>query len=47
MQFVDTEENKDWKQYALEQLPKEIEMLQDKGMELKDIAILVRTKKRV
>lgn len=45
IQFVNTEENKDWKQYALEQIPIELEQLQDKGVELRDIAILVRTKK--
>lgn len=31
-----------WKEQALEQLPKEIESLQDQGFALKDIAILVR-----
>lgn len=45
IQFIDTTDNKDWKQTALERLPKEIEALQDSGLELKDIAILVRTKK--
>lgn len=42
--FIDTEEYV-WQDYVLEQLPKQIEELQDKGYKLKDIAILVRTKK--
>lgn len=42
--FIDTTEH-DWQTYALEQLPHQIEELQDKGYSLKDIAILVRTKK--
>lgn len=44
LEFVDTEEYI-WQEYVLEQLPKQIEGLQDKGYKLKDIAILVRTKK--
>lgn len=44
VEFVDTEEYV-WKDYVLEQLPKQIEVLQDKGYGLKDITILVRTKK--
>ena len=43
--FVDKEENTSWPTYVLEQLPFDIEQLQDKGYSLKDIAILVRTKK--
>lgn len=42
--FIDTTEY-DWQSYVLEQLPIQIEELQDKGYRLKDIAILVRTKK--
>ena len=45
VEFVDTEEYSDWHDYVLENLPKEIEKLQDRGYSLKDIAILVRSKK--
>jgi len=45
IEFIDTEENPNWQAYVLEQLPVVIEELQDKGYPLKDIAILVRTKK--
>lgn len=45
VQFVDTEEHTDWTAAVLEQLPQQIEELQDRGYRLKDIAILVRTKK--
>lgn len=44
IEFVDTTEQV-WQDYALEQLPKQIEELQEKGYRLKDIAILVRTKR--
>ncbi|MDR0824205.1 MAG: UvrD-helicase domain-containing protein [Prevotella sp.] len=44
VEFIDTDEQV-WQNYALEQLPGQIEQLQDKGYSLKDIAILVRTKK--
>jgi len=44
VEFIDTDEHV-WQDYVLEQLPKQIEQLQDKGYNLKDIAILVRTKK--
>lgn len=43
-EFIDTDEY-NWQEYVLEQLPKQIEQLQDKGYKLRDIAILVRTKK--
>lgn len=43
--FVDTDENTNWQGYVLEELPQTIEQLQDKGYSLRDIAILVRTKK--
>lgn len=43
--FVDTEEFTDWHDSVLQQLPLEIEQLQDRGYQLKDIAILVRTKR--
>jgi ATP-dependent exoDNAse (exonuclease V) beta subunit len=45
IEFIDTEEHSDWQAHVLEQLPHTIESLQDKGYRLKDIAILVRTKK--
>lgn len=45
VQFIDTQEHSSWQAYVLEQLPHSIEELQDKGYALKDIAILVRTKK--
>lgn len=44
VEFIDTDEHV-WQEYVLEQLPKQIEELQDRGYRLKDIAILVRTKK--
>jgi ATP-dependent exoDNAse (exonuclease V) beta subunit len=44
IEFVDTDEHV-WQEYALEQLPARIEQLQERGYNLKDIAILVRTKK--
>lgn len=44
VEFIDTAEY-NWQEYVLEQIPKQIEQLQDKGYRLKDIAILVRTKK--
>ncbi len=44
VEFVDTDEYT-WQDYVLEQLPLQIEELQDRGYSLKDIAILVRTKK--
>ncbi|NDW08517.1 exodeoxyribonuclease V subunit beta [Dysgonomonas sp. 520] len=43
--FIDREENQNWQQKSLEELPLIIENLQDKGYSLQDIAILVRTKK--
>lgn len=45
VEFIDTDENPNWQNYALAQLPACIESFQDKGYSLKDIAILVRTKK--
>jgi len=45
LEFIDTEENPNWQAYVLDQLPYTIESLQDQGYSLKDIAILVRTKK--
>jgi ATP-dependent exoDNAse (exonuclease V) beta subunit len=45
VEFIDTEEYPDWQGRSLEQLPQTLEELQDKGYRLKDIAILVRTKK--
>lgn len=44
VEFIDTEENSNWHDYVLENLPVAIEKLQDRGFSLKDIAILVRTK---
>ena len=40
---VSGDEDKDWKQEAMERLPATLERLQDSGYALKDIAILVRT----
>ncbi len=41
--FLDTSDKENnWKSQALEQLPRELESLQDQGFALKDIAILVR-----
>ena len=45
VQFIDTDENPNWQEYALQQVPLQIEELQDRGYRLMDIAILVRTKK--
>ncbi|NDW17409.1 Dna2/Cas4 domain-containing protein [Dysgonomonas sp. 216] len=45
VEFIDTADNSDWQATVLEQLPHTIEDLQDRGYALKDIAILVRTKK--
>lgn len=42
IEFIDSE---DWQAHVLDQIPKQIEQLQDRGYSLKDIAILVRTKK--
>lgn len=44
LEFVKPEEQT-WQDYVLEQLPSQIEQLQERGYSLKDIAILVRTKK--
>ncbi|MDU1889647.1 MAG: UvrD-helicase domain-containing protein [Dysgonomonas sp.] len=44
IEFIDTKEH-DWQEYVLEQLPFQIEAVQERGYRLKDIAILVRTKK--
>lgn len=43
VEFVEDQDS--WQNYVLEQLPIQIEQLQDKGYSLQDIAILVRTKK--
>ena len=45
IEFIDTVEYPDWQVYSLKQLPETIEKLQKRGYSLKDIAILVRTKK--
>lgn len=45
IKFIDTEDRSDWQNCVLEQLPFTIENLQDKGYDLRDIAVLVRTKK--
>jgi ATP-dependent helicase/nuclease subunit A len=42
IQFIPNEEDKDWQETVLEQLPKRLEQLQLMGVKLKDIAILVR-----
>lgn len=44
VEFINPDETS-WQEQVLEQLPSEIEQLQDRGYSLKDIAILVRTKK--
>ncbi len=41
--FLSGDEEKDWKEEALERLPSTLERLQDNGYALKDIAILTRT----
>lgn len=43
--FIEAEDEKDWKSIVLDQLPLYIEDLQKQGFSLRDIAILVRTKK--
>jgi len=40
--FLENDKESDWKADVLEQLPHEIEALQDQGFSLKDIAIVVR-----
>ncbi len=45
VEFLSDEEDATWKDKALELLPITLERLQDKGYELKDIAILVRKNK--
>jgi ATP-dependent helicase/nuclease subunit A len=42
IQFVPNEEDKEWQETVLEQLPKQLEQLQLMGVKLNDIAILVR-----
>lgn len=43
IEFLTSDEEKDWKEQALDRLPGIVERLQDNGYLLKDIAILVRT----
>lgn len=43
VEFLPTDEEKDWKEMSLERLPGVIGKLQEDGYALKDIAILVRT----
>lgn len=43
IEFLSGDEEKDWKEEALDRLPQVVEQLQDNGYALKDIAILVRT----
>jgi len=43
IRFLTGDEEQHWKEKALEQVPHEVERLQDQGFALKDIAILVRT----
>lgn len=43
LEFLEGDEEKDWKEEAMERLPETLERLQDNGYALKDIAILVRT----
>ena len=42
-EFVQSDDNGEWKEKVLERLPEHLEKLQDNGFELRDIAILVRT----
>lgn len=44
VEFLEDDEERDWKEQALHQLPSLMENLQDKGYALKDISVLVRTK---
>jgi len=43
IEFLAGDEDKDWKEEAMERLPGVVEQLQENGYALKDIAILVRT----
>lgn len=43
VEFLSGDEDRDWKEEALDRLPQVVEQLQDNGYALKDIAILVRT----
>lgn len=43
VEFLPTDEEKDWKEMSLERLPGVIGKLQEDGYDLKDIAVLVRT----
>lgn len=43
IEFLSGDEEKDWKEEAMERIPKILQQLQDNGYALKDIAILVRT----
>lgn len=43
VEFLTGDDEKDWKEEAMERLPGLVEQLQDNGYALKDIAILVRT----
>lgn len=43
IEFLASDDEKDWKEEALDRLPGVVEQLQDNGYALKDIAILVRT----
>lgn len=43
VEFLSGDEEKDWKEEALERLPSVLERLQDNGYALKDIVILTRT----
>lgn len=43
IEFLSGDEDKDWKEEAMERIPEILQQLQDNGYALKDIAILVRT----
>jgi hypothetical protein len=43
IEFLSGDEEKDWKDEAMERIPEILQQLQDNGYALKDIAILVRT----
>lgn len=45
VEFMESTEDSDWKEVAMERLPHVIRRLQDNGYALRDIAVLVRTNK--
>lgn len=45
VEFFESTDDSDWKELAMERLPRVVEQLQENGYALRDIAILVRTNK--